>query len=146
MTKLIPKYTVWEAVQAALSVGMKALEEVRHMAAEVRAIGSRPVFTLEGIDFEYDGERTFTIVGRHGGQETRKSFEVAIPLYRGIHDKEKSYTLGDCVTHDGSTWVAKEKTTSRPGTDATWQLMVKKGRDGREVVSIPRDPSKPVKI
>lgn len=39
------------------------------------------------------------------------------------------YERGAAVTFDGSLWLARTSTRSKPGTDDTWQLIVKKGRD-----------------
>lgn len=50
--------------------------------------------------------------------------------YKGIW-KEGLYQKENLVTLGGSVWIAKSDTSSRPGTDGTWQLAVKKGRDGR---------------
>jgi hypothetical protein len=39
---------------------------------------------------------------------------------------------GNAVAHDGSTWIAVESTTKRPGTDNSgWILAAKRGRDAR---------------
>jgi hypothetical protein len=50
--------------------------------------------------------------------------------YYGVW-RERGYKAHNSVTHDGSVWIALEDTASRPGDDETWQLAVKKGRDGR---------------
>lgn len=56
--------------------------------------------------------------------------------YRGVFQEGTQYRAGECVTWAGSVWHAKEATTEKPGDGETaWQLMVKKGRDGREVVA-----------
>lgn len=52
--------------------------------------------------------------------------------YLGTHDPGEVYEPGDGVTCGGSLWVARSRTSSKPGTDATWQLAVKHGRDGRD--------------
>jgi hypothetical protein len=40
---------------------------------------------------------------------------------------------GNAVAHDGSTWIAIEKTSKKPGTaDSGWILAAKRGRDGRD--------------
>lgn len=51
--------------------------------------------------------------------------------YCGAYDAGNAYAEGNFVTHDGSIWHANAATTSRPGTDATWTLAVKHGRDLR---------------
>jgi hypothetical protein len=45
-----------------------------------------------------------------------------------------SYVAGDCVSHEGSLWIAKQASRDvRPGANpACWRLAVKHGRDGRD--------------
>lgn len=52
--------------------------------------------------------------------------------YQGVWDGAKSYVRNQTVTHAGSLWISKRETNSKPGTDDSWQLCVKKGRDGRD--------------
>ena len=47
--------------------------------------------------------------------------------YLGIWDEAKEYMPGCFVTTNGSLWYCEERTRSRPGTDATWRLAVKRG-------------------
>ena len=66
------------------------------------------------------------------GTKVEKSLRSPAVIYRGIW-QEGAYTQGDAVTRDGSTWIAKADTESRPGDDGSaWQLAVKRGRDGRD--------------
>ena len=54
----------------------------------------------------------------------------------GVWDRERQYQEQECVTSDGSMWVARAEVTGlKPGTDAgaaSWQLVVKRGKDGRD--------------
>lgn len=50
---------------------------------------------------------------------------------RGVW-KEGPYPRGSCVTFGGSYWLAKQDTTSKPGTDSTWRLVAKRGADGKD--------------
>lgn len=43
------------------------------------------------------------------------------------------YKRGDIVTHKGSVWLAKSTTLERPGTGEGWKLIVKAGKDGRDL-------------
>jgi hypothetical protein len=52
--------------------------------------------------------------------------------YRGVWRQGEAHARGAFCTHDGSLWRANEDTASRPGTDRTWTLAVKRGRDGDE--------------
>ena len=51
--------------------------------------------------------------------------------YCGVYQRAAIYKRGDCVTYDGSMWVAitAAKPMEVPGKAACWQLSVKHGRD-----------------
>jgi len=89
---------------------------------------------LVALDIDYDGERTFTF--RYGPADARaeKAIVVPIPIHRGVFVAGTTYQRGDCVTWEGSTWIARHVTTTRPGPTAAelgaWQLSTKAGRDG----------------
>lgn len=54
--------------------------------------------------------------------------------YRDVwKESAGEYNRGDLVTHKGAVWLAKSKTTERPGTGDAWKLVVKNGRDGKDV-------------
>lgn len=57
--------------------------------------------------------------------------------YLGVHDAGEAYESGDAVTHGGSLWIAKERTSAKPGADSTWQLAVKRGKDGKDARATP---------
>jgi hypothetical protein len=42
------------------------------------------------------------------------------------------YERNEFVSHRGSLWFSHTQTTSKPGTDNDWQLVVKHGRNGRD--------------
>lgn len=53
--------------------------------------------------------------------------------YQGVwRESQAGYPEGTTITHAGSLWITRRATTSRPGTDDSWQLAVKRGRDGRD--------------
>lgn len=53
--------------------------------------------------------------------------------YRGTWDPQVTYRRGDVVTHAGAAWHAAGEThADKPGIGASWRLMVKAGRDGRD--------------
>lgn len=61
-----------------------------------------------------------------------KTIEEHGVRYCGAYQRSLAglYRKGSIVSHHGSAWVAiQDQTNSEPGTDATWQLMVKRGRD-----------------
>ena len=49
--------------------------------------------------------------------------------YAGVWQRALHYERGAAVTHQGYAWIALTETGAEPGTDAAWQLMVKRGRD-----------------
>ena len=51
--------------------------------------------------------------------------------HKGVWD-DRQYKKGNVVTHQGSTWIAQDDTSTKPGTDPAWQLIVERGRDGRD--------------
>jgi hypothetical protein len=53
------------------------------------------------------------------------------------------YESGNHVNHDGSTFVCLFPTTAKPGTDGSWQLCAKRGRDGKDGVDASRRPTMP---
>ena len=66
-------------------------------------------------------------------QRLEERMDAATGLrYLGTHDPGEVYEPGDGVTHGGSLWVARARTSSKPGTDDTWTLAIKRGKDGRD--------------
>jgi hypothetical protein len=57
--------------------------------------------------------------------------EVEAKEYQGVWACNREYAKGASVSFRGSTWIAKKTTTVMPGEDLSWQLAVKRGRDGR---------------
>lgn len=52
--------------------------------------------------------------------------------YLGVWDHAKVYQIGDFVTDDGSLFHCMDSNINvRPGSGQTWQLAVKRGRDGK---------------
>lgn len=57
-------------------------------------------------------------------------FQLPIPMHKGIW-ASGPYDPHDVVTHDGSQWLARAATTTRPGNGASdWMLVVKRGAQG----------------
>ncbi len=145
MSKLVPKYSLWEAINAALSLGMRALEEIRTLA---RTPGPRGVDGLGFDDMEvvHDGERGFTFRFVRGAERKEFAFTVPVVLDRGVYKESQAYVRGDGVTWGGSFWIAQDETTDKPDSGKGWRLAVKRGRDGKD--GILKDPPKggPVKV
>lgn len=101
---------------------------------------------LTDVSFEYDGERSLTIIGK-GGSITKR---LPIPMDRGyFRDGMPALEKGDIVTHDGNAWIALKETKARPSTDAKedWRLFARKGRDGESVSrKATTEPARPIKL
>ena len=52
--------------------------------------------------------------------------------YVGTFEDGKQYEAGNFVTDAGSLFHCNAATTSKPGTDSSWTLAVKRGRDGKD--------------
>ncbi len=73
------------------------------------------------------GDRVATLERR-----LRDVEEKSVGPYLGIWADTTLYGKGQLVTCGGSMWIAKSASIARrPGTDSSWQLIVKKGSDGR---------------
>jgi hypothetical protein len=52
-------------------------------------------------------------------------------FYRGVFQEGDDYPRGCATTWGGSMWFAVRDTSAKPGTDDSWVLAVKRGRDGQ---------------
>lgn len=87
---------------------------------------------FDDLEFEYDGERTLTLVFVRGDLRKEFSFKIPAPMDRGPFKEGSSYETGDLVSFGGSMFIAQRDTTTKPETSADWRLCVKRGRDGRD--------------
>ena len=82
------------------------------------------------VEFDYDGEREFTIKGRNGTITKR----LPIPLDKGFWREGMRCEKGDIVTHQGHAYIALKETKLKPcrenGDD--WRLFARGGRDGKD--------------
>lgn len=115
---------VWQAVQS-------TVEPVAADSPYWRCI-------VPGVaDMQFDTEdegRFFTMsVELSNGIKVDTRAESSMLLYRGVYSDDGEYAKGDAVTQNGSVWVAKGPTSSKPGTadNPDWVLAVKRGQDGR---------------
>lgn len=69
--------------------------------------------------------------GEYSRMEYTHDVKLAHMLYRGTWVPQE-YQRGDCVTWGGSLWHANRDTTVKPDMDDSWQLAVKRGRDGKD--------------
>jgi integrin beta 3 len=98
-------------------------------------------FALTDFSMRRTGQRSVTLSFESGDIKKEITVTFATPLYQGVwHEGE--YQEGDCVTLEGSAWIALADTKTRPGTpDNDWQLAIKRGRDGREGKQGPVGPA-----
>lgn len=142
---LVPKYTIWEAINAALSIGQRALEEIRTLA---RTPGPAGKPGRDGFGFD-DMEMVETEKGvflRFTKGEAVKEFRLPIVTDRGVYKEAIDYRKGDGVTYGGSFWIAQGDTHEKPDSGKGWRLAVKKGRDGKDGGTPPSTPRGPVKV
>lgn len=82
---------------------------------------------FEDMSFEEKDGRLYAVFRRG---EVEKSARIPSMSYRGVW-KAVDYLQGDTVTWGGSMFTATKDTSSKPETDDSWKLAVKKGRDGK---------------
>jgi collagen triple helix repeat protein len=58
--------------------------------------------------------------------------KTAIPIHVGLWKENTAYLAGDGVTHGGQFFIAQGDTTAKPLASTQWQLVVQRGRDGRD--------------
>lgn len=76
-----------------------------------------------------------------------KEFPLPVVVDRGIYREGVTFRKGSGATYGGSYWIAREDTSSKPGTDNTWRLAVKAGRDGKSVpASSPQEEKQPIRL
>lgn len=95
-----------------------------------------------------EGKQLVLTIVQSSGTESMLVADLPIQEYKGVYSPEgDGYAAHDTVTWAGSLWHCnKTATTAKPGDGSPdWTLAVKKGRDGREVVTVPRE-QKPVHI
>ncbi|WP_336747765.1 hypothetical protein [Aureimonas altamirensis] len=90
-------------------------------------------FSLSAFDAQMaeDG-RTIELTFEDEHHKAVTAFTFPVPLYQGVW-AEGEYQKGDMVTQSGSTFIAREVTSTKPGTSDEWQLCAKRGRDGRQL-------------
>lgn len=94
-----------------------------------------------------EGKQLVLTIVQSSGTESVLVADLPIQEYKGVWS-EQDFTAHDTVTWAGSLWHCnKTGTTAKPGDGSPdWTLAVKKGRDGREVVTVPKAAVQPVRI
>jgi hypothetical protein len=128
-----PRYSLWQAINVAITLGMRAIEEVRALARDGGKPGP-PGLGFDDFDIEFDGRRTFVFrLAREGLAPKVKSFTIPAQIYRGVYKEGERYDRGDTATWGGSLYHCNESTTDKPGVgSAAWTLAVKRGQDGKD--------------
>lgn len=145
MSKLIPKYTIWEAINAAISVSVRALEEIRTLA---RTPGPQGPAGRDGFGFDdlsvVETDKGCMIRFKRGDQVSE--FRLPVMTYQGVFTEGKTYRRGDTVTWGGSLWHCDAETTDKPDGGKNWRLAAKRGRDGKDGTIKPPPKPGPVKV
>ncbi|WP_332716666.1 hypothetical protein [Pelagibacterium mangrovi] len=90
-----------------------------------------------GLDDLADAIKGYIDRGFAAVEERLAAIEASGIKYSGTWQRAAEYSRGTVVTDGGSSWVAlRASTGERPGTvPEAWQLMVKAGKDGRDLVT-----------
>jgi hypothetical protein len=115
------------AEQMAKTVKAFVAKAIQPLEAQIDALKEAAVASVEVLAID---ERNFEFVLKNAkGAEMKFPFSFALPIYRGVYREGMSAKKGDCFTHQGSLWIAKEDTPVKPGANESWQLAVKRGQD-----------------
>jgi hypothetical protein len=105
----------------------------------------RDAIPVDGFDVKIEG-RTMTLTLRPADPDLApivREVKLQTIEYRGIW-KEGEYDTNDVVTWAGSAFIANRPTKSKPETDESWRLFVKRGRDGKD--QTPPKATGPVRV
>lgn len=82
-----------------------------------------------------DDVREFSVkLVKSSGVEVVQKFNMPIQVYKGVHREGDSYDAHDTTTWAGSQWVSnKSANTDKPGASDAWTLVVKAGRNGKDL-------------
>jgi hypothetical protein len=90
---------------------------------------------IDGVSITQDGDREFSVkLMKSSGQEVAQKFAMPIQIYKGVFREEQAYDAHDTVTWGGSQWSStKSANAEKPGTGDGWILIVKAGRNGKDL-------------
>lgn len=94
-----------------------------------------------------EDEKTYGV--RFGKGVDAKEFRYDKPTIADAYKggwHEGAYARGDIATFGGSLFLALADTTAKPETTPDWKLVVKRGRDGRDLTEKDRPPAQKVTI
>lgn len=132
-----PRYSLWQAINVALTMGLRALEEVRMLAPEVGKPGPAGL-GFDDLEILYDGERSFTFRLARGETVKEWRYSVPVQIYRGVYRDGETYQAGDTVTWASCLWHCKVSTSTKPEdkSSSDWVLAVKRGQDGASAYAV----------
>lgn len=90
---------------------------------------------LKAVSVTQEGDREFSVtLAKSSGTELVQKFAMPIQIYKGVFREEQSYDAHDTVTWAGSQWTStKSDNTDKPGSSDAWTLVVKAGRNGKDL-------------
>jgi Collagen triple helix repeat (20 copies) len=111
-------------------------------------VDGRDGFSLEDLQVATpDFGRTIVFSFLREGQDPIiRTIRTALVLDRGVYKDGHIYEPGDGVTWGGSFFIAQAETVTKPETDRSWRLAVKRGRNGADGKIIPAIAIEPVKV
>jgi hypothetical protein len=107
----------------------------------------RDCIDLATFDVQVEDDfRTWRVSAKAGEQLIERTVHVAVPVFQGVWKVGDEYKRGDIVGFGGSAFIAKRDTTAKPETDDSWQMFVKRGRDGKDAVKVERSDPGPLRL
>lgn len=90
---------------------------------------------LKAVSVTQDGDREFSVsLVKSSGAEVVQKFALPIQIYKGVYRDDVEYEANDTVTWAGSQWASTKSTNvEKPGTGDGWVLIVKAGRNGKDL-------------
>lgn len=90
---------------------------------------------IDAVSVTQDAVREFSVtLAKSSGAEVVRKFTLPIQVYQGVHQDGKAYDEHDTTTWGGSQWVSKKAdNTDKPGSSDAWTLVVKAGRNGKDL-------------
>jgi hypothetical protein len=92
---------------------------------EIREGPSMTLTKIGKLVRDGQGNATFAVTEVTPQVRTDSSTEPPFEWWGGIWEAGQQYRRGQSATHKGVMWFARRDTTSKPGTDDSWQLMHK---------------------
>lgn len=90
---------------------------------------------IAAVNVSQDGDREFSVtLAKSSGAEVVQKFAMPIQIYKGVYRDDHIYAANDTVTWAGSQWAStKSANVEKPGTGDSWVLVVKAGRNGKDL-------------